>query len=110
MAAFLGGAAPAAPSDDVEDAGDDDSAGDFEAEAAAGTAMLVEGDLASDGEASRYDDGSDDGGDDGTAGARFVEGLLADAAREKFDVTSMRWDGTSLRGVVAGNVDAQQQQ
>ena len=61
MAAFLGGAAPAAPSDDVEDAGDDDdSAGDFEAEAAAGTAMLVEGDLASDGEASRYDDGSDD--------------------------------------------------
>ena len=115
MAAFLGGAAPAAPSDDVEDAGDDDdSAGDFEAEAAAGTAMLVEGDLASDGEASRYDGGdgyddnlSDDGDNDGTAGARYIEGLLADAAREKFDVTSMRWDGTSLRGVVAGNVAGQ---
>ena len=112
---LLGGAAPAAPSDDVEDAGDDDdSAGDFEAEAAAGTAMLVEGDLASDGEASRYDGGdgyddnlSDDGDNDGTAGARYIEGLLADAAREKFDVTSMRWDGTSLRGVVAGNVAGQ---
>ena len=115
MAAFLGGAAPAASSDDLEDAGDDDdSAGDFEAEAAAGTAMLVEGDLASDGEASRYDGGdgyddnlSDDGDNDGTAGARYIEGLLADAAREKFDVTSMRWDGTSLRGVVAGNVAGQ---
>ena len=74
MAAFLGGAAPAAPSDAVEDAGDDDdSAGDFEAEAAAGTAMLVEGDLASDGEASSsYDGGSDDddeGGDDSGTGS-----------------------------------------
>ena len=112
VAAFLGGGA--LENDAVVEYDDDDSAGDFEAEAAAGTAMLVEGDLASDGEASRYDGGdgyddnlSDDGDNDGTAGARYIEGLLADAAREKFDVTSMRWDGTSLRGVVAGNVAGQ---
>ena len=50
--------------------------------------MLVEGDLASDGEASRYDGGdgsddnlSDDGDNDGTAGARVTSRrLLADAA------------------------------
>jgi len=101
MAAFLGGAAPVA-SDDVESAeDDDDSAGDFEEDAAPGTAMLVDEALASDGEASRYDGGSDDDEDD-TAGARYVERLLADAAREKFDVMALRWDGTSLRGVVAG--------
>ena len=57
MAAFLGGAAPAAPGDDAARTLETTttSAGDFEAEAAAGTAMLVEGDLASD--ESRYDGG-----------------------------------------------------
>ena len=102
MAAFLSGATPATPSDDVEDADDDNSAGDFEEDATPGTAMLVDGALASDGEASCYDGGSDDDDDEDTAGARYVERLLANAAREGYAATSIRWDGTSqLVGAVS---------
>ena len=96
VAAFLGGGA--LENDAVVEYDDDDSAGDFDDddEAAPGTAMLVEGDLASDGEASCYDDGSDDDEDvPTTPGARYVERLIEGAAQEGVTATSLRWDGAS---------------
>ena len=69
--------------------------------------MLVEGDLASDGEASRYDGGSDDDEDvPATPGARYVERLIEGAAEGGVTATSLRWDGASqlVGAVMYGNV------
>ena len=59
--------------------------------------MLVEGDLASDGEASRYDDGSDDDEDDPTTPRRAVR-RGADRGRGPGEVRRRRYVGTAPRG------------
>ena len=84
------------PSDAVEDAGDDDdSAGDFDDddEAAPGTAMLVEGDprVRRRGVALRRRERRRRRRRD--PGRAVRRGTARGRGWEKFDVTSMRWDG-----------------
>ncbi|KAK7250208.1 hypothetical protein SO694_000066109 [Aureococcus anophagefferens] len=87
---------------------DDDSVGDFDDDPCA-TSALVAAELDSETDDSPYE-ASDDEERGGapratnkaeTRGSKFVERLLAGAAAEGV-VSSMRWDGDSLRGAVSG--------
>ncbi|KAH8067721.1 hypothetical protein JL721_7275 [Aureococcus anophagefferens] len=109
VAAFLDAGSPRAP-EAAEEEDDDDSVGDFDDDPCATSALVAE-ELESETEDSPYEaSGDEEGGDDQrssaapkaeTRGAKFVKRLLVGAATKRASVSSVRWDGDSLSGVVS---------
>ncbi|KAH8064628.1 hypothetical protein JL722_1505 [Aureococcus anophagefferens] len=107
VAAFLDAGAPRA-AEAAEGDDDDDSVGDFDDDPCA-TSALVAAELDSETDDSPYEASDDEERGRApratnkaeTRGSKFVERLLAGAAAEGV-VSSMRWDGDSLRGAVSG--------